>query len=78
MELLPHPGKNPFFVRGEGASAEANVAGVMKHRMFHQSFACGEEKPWLFIGADMTPPPLSFCEQILEELRAVNAPLPPT
>lgn len=55
-----------------------NVAGVMKHRMFHQSFACGEEKPWLFIGADMTPPPLSSCEQILEELRAVNAPLPPT
>lgn len=44
--------KAPFF-GGEGIPAEANVAGIMKHRMFHQTFACDEEKPWLFVGADI-------------------------
>lgn len=47
------PRKTSFLFGGEGDPAEVNVAGVMEHRVFHQTFACNEEKPWLFVGAEV-------------------------
>lgn len=37
-------------MRGQGAPAEGSVAGVMKHRLSHQTSGCHEEKPWLLVG----------------------------
>lgn len=53
LDAASLPRKTPFFFGSKGVPAEVNVARVMEHRMSHQTIACDEEKPSLFVGAEV-------------------------
>lgn len=82
LELLPHPGKSPFFGRWWGScwgecsrSHEAQNVSLNLCLWWGKALAfcwCWHQVGWMIL------PHLNSCEQVPEELRVVKAALPPT
>lgn len=51
MELLPHPGKCPFF--GGDGFLLSKCSRSHETQNVSSDLCLDEEKPWLFIGADI-------------------------
>lgn len=82
LELLPHPGKSPFFWEARGfllrecsRSHETQTVSPNLCLWWGEALALGW--CWNQVGW-MTPPQLNPGEQLLEELRVPHTPLPPT